>query len=106
MSRCPGPGYRSARTGRRRLERLHGARLAMADGPTHRNPPRPQIIMLDISMTFEDGQQRSVRVPPPLLIGRAPQCGRSEEHTSELQSLMRISYAVVCFMKKRSIHST
>src|SRR3546814_6229027 len=26
--------------------------------------------------------------------------GRSEEHTSELQSLMRISYAVFCFQKK------
>src|SRR3546814_8247174 len=26
--------------------------------------------------------------------------GRSEEHTSELQSLMRISYAVFCFKKK------
>src|SRR3546814_6675432 len=29
---------------------------------------------------------------------------RSEEHTSELQSLMRISYAVFCFKKK--IHNT
>src|SRR3546814_2484048 len=27
-------------------------------------------------------------------------CGRSEEHTSELQSLMRISYAVFCLTKK------
>src|SRR3546814_1780267 len=27
--------------------------------------------------------------------------GRSEEHTSELQSLMRISYAVFCFQKKK-----
>src|SRR3546814_2194339 len=27
-------------------------------------------------------------------------CGRSEEHTSELQSLMRISYAVFCMKKK------
>src|SRR3546814_3378838 len=27
--------------------------------------------------------------------------GRSEEHTSELQSLMRISYAVFCLQKKR-----
>src|SRR3546814_9856093 len=26
--------------------------------------------------------------------------GRSEEHTSELQSLMRISYAVLCLKKK------
>src|SRR3546814_20117429 len=32
----------------------------------------------------------------------APHCGRSEEHTSELQSLMRISYAVFCLKKKTS----
>src|SRR3546814_4260950 len=29
--------------------------------------------------------------------------GRSEEHTSELQSLMRISYAVFCLKKKKQI---
>src|SRR3546814_1148127 len=29
--------------------------------------------------------------------------GRSEEHTSELQSLMRISYAVFCLKKKKII---
>src|SRR3546814_2494386 len=29
---------------------------------------------------------------------------RSEEHTSELQSLMRISYAVFCLIKKKNIH--
>src|SRR3546814_8068791 len=29
-----------------------------------------------------------------------PDQGRSEEHTSELQSLMRISYAVFCLKKK------
>src|SRR3546814_3464739 len=29
---------------------------------------------------------------------------RSEEHTSELQSLMRISYAVFCLKKKKRIH--
>src|SRR3546814_3187886 len=28
--------------------------------------------------------------------------GRSEEHTSELQSLMRISYAVFCLKKKKN----
>src|SRR3546814_4153898 len=37
--------------------------------------------------------------PPPLV--RAFR--RSEEHTSELQSLMRISYAVFC-LKKKNIH--
>src|SRR3546814_2310895 len=31
-------------------------------------------------------------------------CYRSEEHTSELQSLMRISYAVFCLKKKKKIH--
>src|SRR3546814_5848528 len=31
--------------------------------------------------------------------------GRSEEHTSELQSLMRISYAVFCLKKKNSSSS-
>src|SRR3546814_3891542 len=32
---------------------------------------------------------------------RCDQHGRSEEHTSELQSLMRISYAVFCLKKKK-----
>src|SRR3546814_3405352 len=33
-------------------------------------------------------------------VGRRSDQGRSEEHTSELQSLMRISYAVFCLKKK------
>src|SRR3546814_5761199 len=44
----------------------------------------------------------------PLLLGAgaflmqvAVQGARSEEHTSELQSLMRISYAVFCLKKKK-----
>src|SRR3546814_5782863 len=32
-------------------------------------------------------------------------CRRSEEHTSELQSLMRISYAVFC-LKKKTKHNS
>src|SRR3546814_4265664 len=32
---------------------------------------------------------------------RSPTAARSEEHTSELQSLMRISYAVFCLKKKK-----
>src|SRR3546814_9661261 len=34
-------------------------------------------------------------------IQRVPSRERSEEHTSELQSLMRISYAVFCLKKKK-----
>src|SRR3546814_10886322 len=37
--------------------------------------------------------------------GAAPN-GRSEEHTSELQSLMRISYAVFCLKKKKKKETT
>src|SRR3546814_1512966 len=36
----------------------------------------------------------TIHMPPDL------RSGRSEEHTSELQSLMRISYAVFCLKKK------
>src|SRR3546814_3031854 len=35
--------------------------------------------------------------------GAAARCSRSEEHTSELQSLMRISYAVFCLKNKNTI---
>src|SRR3546814_5811669 len=35
----------------------------------------------------------------------AAHCRRSEEHTSELQSLMRISYAVFCLKKKKNTKS-
>src|SRR3546814_2548941 len=41
---------------------------------------------------------RGVRLPG------AGQADRSEEHTSELQSLMRISYAVFCLKKKNDRH--
>src|SRR3546814_14491658 len=36
---------------------------------------------------------------------KVPVDGRSEEHTSELQSLMRISYAVFCLKKKNTNHT-
>src|SRR3546814_1575661 len=39
-------------------------------------------------------------IQAPFLAGSQPL--RSEEHTSELQSLMRISYAVFCLKKKNS----
>src|SRR3546814_3459207 len=37
---------------------------------------------------------------------QTPQYCRSEEHTSELQSLMRISYAVFCLKKKKKNKKT
>src|SRR3546814_5577583 len=43
-------------------------------------------------------------LPHPLTDGPLAQEARSEEHTSELQSLMRISYAVFC-LKKQQQHN-
>src|SRR3546814_8681070 len=42
----------------------------------------------------------TVRITPPTEFILSKMFLRSEEHTSELQSLMRISYAVFCLKKK------
>src|SRR3546814_1748379 len=64
-----------------------------------------------VSIAGENGharppvRQASGRAPPPAPLppkGRRECQARSEEHTSELQSLMRISYAVFCLKKKKN----
>src|SRR3546814_1034135 len=47
----------------------------------------------------------SLRSTGMLVTGPAAGSDRSEEHTSELQSLMRISYAVFCLKKKKNKNS-
>src|SRR3546814_8166750 len=59
-------------------------------------------------------RSRAIAVVPRIQLHDSPglrlprtRAARSEEHTSELQSLMRISYAVFCLKKKNTIqHST
>src|SRR3546814_10390083 len=46
------------------------------------------------------------RLAMPRLFTTSPKSRRSEEHTSELQSLMRNSYAVFCLKKKKITHNT
>src|SRR3546814_2696449 len=55
-----------------------------------------------IGALYEAAGAGSTRPPSPRRLGhrRSPD-QRSEEHTSELQSLMRISYAVFCLKKKK-----
>src|SRR3546814_2113069 len=48
--------------------------------------------------------QRAMLVPQPAKVGWRDQQRRSEEHTSELQSLMRNSSAGFCFTKKKTTH--
>src|SRR3546814_2809157 len=44
-----------------------------------------------------DGRNTKQIRPIEAIVGFLPRTHRSEEHTSELQSLMRISYAVFCW---------
>src|SRR3546814_5028264 len=46
------------------------------------------------------GSMSAINFVVPNMIDMFAKGGRSEEHTSELQSLMRISYAVFCLKKK------
>src|SRR3546814_10544712 len=72
---------------RRRTRSRHAApKNWQADSRTR--PPGTKVRMLRV---------RSISARP---IGNG---ARSEEHTSELQSLMRISYAVFCLKKKKKI---
>src|SRR3546814_2214421 len=74
------------------------------------------ITLLQRQPSHRDGEEGEVYVPsrkipvqkpliPNIIIVSQPEypvpVARSEEHTSELQSLMRISYAVFCLKKKK-----
>src|SRR3546814_7560266 len=89
--------FRSALADRRRLERLRviGARLH------HQFVDLLQRIggagLQDRRLRADRAVRRGASQRPP---GGELQDARSEEHTSELQSLMRISYAVFCLKKK------
>src|SRR3546814_7672001 len=72
-----------------------------------RRPARGGVARVDIGFEFGDDEleigvgERCALIELldalPLVVGK-----RSEEHTSELQSLMRISYAVFCLKKKKT----
>src|SRR3546814_2848510 len=56
----------------------------------------------DAVIAYLRANPQALRPPTPasLAVAREKLAQRSEEHTSELQSLMRISYAVFCLKKK------
>src|SRR3546814_3551190 len=63
---------------------------------------------LAADQTNQDAESaKRAEVAPALAVLRAAIDNvRSEEHTSELQSLMRSSYAVFCLKKKKTTHNT
>src|SRR3546814_4905542 len=58
-------------------------------------------LVADLERRFGDG---AVARGHDVFAANCARCHRSEEHTSELQSLMRISYAVFCLKKKNKKH--
>src|SRR3546814_7591397 len=77
----------------------HGARLKHAAGGIERIDSRIDTQFRDRARKHggcvQVGERRGRR-----RVGQVVSGHRSEEHTSELQSLMRISYAVFCLKKK------
>src|SRR3546814_4657077 len=92
------PARAAARTSRMSVNRWGSASvppsLRSSSGPQQASAitiPLHQRVAAQVDGVAVDGQQA---------FGRPQQISRSEEHTSELQSLMRISYAVFCLKHK------
>src|SRR3546814_10449348 len=60
----------------------------------------PDTVLIDMRNAFEVGYGSFAGAVDPETKSFGDFPDRSEEHTSEIQSLMRISYAVLCLKKK------
>src|SRR3546814_6839785 len=81
--------------------------------PKYPNADCPRRLHLNAQEPSLSGDSPAPAAPPPrprastsLVVLATLAIGRSEEHTSELQSLMRISYAVFCLKKKKQQKTT
>src|SRR3546814_2548975 len=88
-----------------------GRKNTRMQGKRHEEPESPRIARLGQPVCWTGGHASEFRsqadVEGAATTRHRPQvAGRSEEHTSELQSLMRISYAVFCLKKKKNITRT
>src|SRR3546814_14886727 len=70
------------------------------DEPAHRFEQLARDLARDEDRAAQWRYDRADRRHGDRALVREPDARRSEEHTSELQSLMRISYAVFCLQKK------
>src|SRR3546814_5312363 len=105
----PGAGGAAVDLGRGLDEVLDARRLPLGPGRLRRHAQlprparRPARARAARALLSRRPRQCGLRVGGAVLLFRphAPAM-RSEEHTSELQSLMRISYAVFCLKKKNT----
>src|SRR3546814_10748917 len=77
-----------------------GSRLPAADFYHRHRFWRAPLQQLEQGTGITKGE---ANVSTIIIIESRPSIRRSEEHTSELQSLMRISYAVFCLKKKHKV---
>src|SRR3546814_3160581 len=82
------------------------------DGPHHHPVAKDVLAGMDADQVRHDtegGQRHDIdfgMAEEPEQVLEQDRAARSEEHTSELQSLMRISYAVFCLKKKTRTNNT
>src|SRR3546814_1254990 len=74
------------------------------DGYIHTYLEREDLRYMGLSPNFSLSMLAGGATPVLSIVSAIGAIVRSEEHTSELQSLMRISYAVFCLKKKRHIN--
>src|SRR3546814_6853403 len=93
------------------LEKLLRNNHAWADGVRNEDPQfferlselqAPKYLWIGCSDSRVPANQVIGLAPGEVFVHRNIANVRSEEHTSELQSLMRISYAVFCLKKKKN----
>src|SRR3546814_1143051 len=92
---------------------LQGVAMKAVSAPVQNAPPAPSRIINPPPIEIEGNSNMPTRLKVMIAIRAVSEritygfCNwkahpiRSEEHTSELQSLMRISYAVFCLKKKK-----
>src|SRR3546814_9528681 len=79
-----------------RIDEARGDEVGQPYGPAGQLPEPAEDIVRVV-------RRQECRHQEPAYAG--PANNRSEEHTSELQSLMRISYAVFCLKKKKQYNA-
>src|SRR3546814_10793059 len=100
-------GWRAvADDGQYRIDRYHAADDEGHQQQTEEGQQQGGYEIEQRAQRSRQGQAPEARPCPGLYVRLGGHEARSEEHTSELPSLMRTSYAVFCFKKKEQINYT
>src|SRR3546814_3165985 len=86
-------------------ERLAEVQGHIVDAAERAQREAGEICLIAVSKTYDAPAIRPLIAAGQRHFGENRVQERSEEHTSELQSLMRTSYAVFCLQQKNHIHT-